>query len=222
MGSTILIITRELLLAVGGCVNIVDQLIHQGYVNLTRLEFVNKLQEDVDAGIHPSWWANWGREYLYNGDAIFHNGQFIRTSRFDINGMNIDIDHRIFNTLEEAELVIKQKRDEQIAFESYVFHINAVCVQAANTHTLHKCDLEGDGVFDHDITCYMAFNHRTGQYERFDTFEQAKIRCEELRAERISDIDASYYILEELQQINDPEENPKGWIFMKKFTDIIY
>lgn len=217
-----MIITKELLLAVGGCSNVVGQLINEGYVNLTRLQFINKLQEDVDEGIHPSWWANWGREYLYNGDAIFHNGEFITTNRYDINGMNIDLDYRVFDTLEEAELAIKQKRDEYIASEDWAFHVHAVCLQGTDAHTLHNCDLDGDGVLDHPVQAYTTFNHSIGQYERFDTFEQAKIRCEELKAERIAQIDASYYILEEVQQINDPEENPTGWIFLKKFTDIVY
>ena len=217
-----MIVTRELLLAVGGCSVIVDQLINERYVGLTRLEFVQKLEQDASLGIHADWWSNWAKSQLYNGDAIFHSGEFIRTNRYDIEGMNINPEYRLFNNLQEAETEIKLKRDEQIASESWVFHINAVCVEGTNTHTLHKCDLDGDGIFDHSVDCYMTFNHKIGQYEKFDTFEEAKIRCEELRAERIAQIDASYFMKEEVEQINDAETNPKGWIFMKKFTDIIY
>lgn len=217
-----MIITRDLLLAVGGCNTIVDQLINEGYFNLTRLQFINKLQQDSDAGIYPSWWVNWGKQYLYIGDAIFHNGEFVRTNRYDIQGMNIDLNNRMFNTLQEAELVLKQKRDEYNASEDSEFYVQALCLEGVDAHTLHNCDLDGDGIFDHDIQCYRTFNHKIAEYETFDTFEKAKIRCQELRAQRIAEIDASYYILEEIQQINDPEENPKGWIFLKKFTDIIY
>jgi hypothetical protein len=217
-----MIVTKELLLAVGGCNIIVDQLITEGYTGLTRLEFVNKLQEDADLDLHPQWWVGWAKTYLYNGDTIFNNAEFIKTNRYDIEGMNIDPEYRLFDNLQEAETELKLKRDEYIASENWMFHINAICVEGENTHTLHTCDLDGDGVFDHDVTCYTCFNHLIGEYERFDTFEQAKIRCEELKADRIATIDASYFMKEELQQINDPEENPAGWIFLKKFTDIIY
>ena len=217
-----MIVTRELLLAIGGCGTIIDQLINEGYVGLTRLQFIQRLEQDANLGNNAQWWSAWTKVYLYNGDAIFHNGEFVRTNRYDIEGMNIDPEYRVFDNLQEAETQLKLKRDEQIASESWVFHINAVCVEGVNTHTLHKCDLDGDGIFDHSVDCYMTFNHTTGQYEKYQIFQDAKIRCEELRAERIAQIDASYFMKEELQQINDPEENPKGWIFLKKFTDIIY
>jgi hypothetical protein len=207
-----MIITQDSLLAVQGCPTIVQHLIDSGYDGLTRLQFVQKLQQDADAGLHPQWWASWGRVYLYNGDAIVRLGEFTRNQRYTVHGMNIsEGEFPIFTDLQEAVSATKQKQAEYMASEAWAFHVQAMCPEGGDAHTLENCDLDGDGVFDHPVDCYQVFNSATGQYECFDTFEPAKLRCEELRTERSTLVYASYWIMEEVQQINDPEENPSGW-----------
>lgn len=207
-----MIITQEALLAVNGCPIIVQHLIDKGYEGLTRLQFVQKLQEDADAGLHDQWWVSWGKTYLYNGDAIVKLGEFVKTQRYDINGMNIPEGLQIFTDLQEAILAIKKLQAEQIASEEWMFHVHAKCPEGQDAHTLHNCDLDGDGVFDHEVECYQAFNHSTGEYECFDKFEEARVRCDEMKFERFNAVCASYNVTEEVQQINDPEENPTGWV----------
>jgi hypothetical protein len=205
------IITQNSLLAVGGCPVIVQHLVDTGYEGLTRLQFVQKLQQDADAGLHPQWWVTWGKVYLYNGDAISKLGYFTRTQKYRVEGMNIVEDMRIFTDVQDAIAAIQTKQAEQVASESWVFHVHAKCPAGEDAHTLHNCDLDGDGVLDHPIDCYQTFNNTTGQYEFFDTFAAAKLRCDELRAARFTIVHDSYRIIEEVQQINDPEENPSGW-----------
>lgn len=209
-----MIITKESLLAVNGCPIIVQHLVDTGYGGLTRLQFVQKMQEDANAGVHPQWWVNWAKLYLYNGDAIVKLGEFVKTNRYDINGMNIPEGLQIFTDLHEAILAVKQKQSEQIASEEWMFHVHAKCPSGEDAHTLHNCDLDGDGVFDHPVDCYQVFNNVTGEYECFDTFEEAKLRCDELKIQRFTLVYSSYNITEEVQQINDPEENPSGWVLM--------
>lgn len=207
-----MIITQDALLAVQGCPTIVQHLIDSGYDGLTRLQFVQKLQQDADVGLHPQWWASWGKVYLYNGDAIARLGEFTRNQKYKVHGMNIsEGEFPILIDLQEAVSAVQQKQAEQMASEAWAYHVHAQCPQGGDVHTLENCDLDGDGVFDHPIDCYQVFNPAAGQYECFDTFESAKLRCEELRIERFALICASYWITEEVQQINDPEENPSGW-----------
>ena len=117
----------------------------------------------------------------------------------------------ILTSLQEAISTIQQRQAEQMASEEWAYHVQAQCPEGADVHTLENCDLDGDGVFDHPVNCYQVFNPTTGQYEYFDTFEPAKLRCDELWTERSKLVYASYWIMEEVQQINDPEENPSGW-----------
>lgn len=209
-----MIVTQGALLAVNGCPTIVQHLVDTGYEGLTRAQFVQKMQEDADAGLHPQWWVRWGRVYLYNGDAIVKLGEYIKTQRYDIQGMNIPEGLQMFTDLQEAIVAVRQKQAEQVASEEWMFHVHAQCPQGQDAHTLHNCDLDGDGVFDHPVDSYQVFNHTTGGYESFDDFDAAKLRCEALRQERRAQVYASYSITEEVQQINDPEENPTGWVLV--------
>lgn len=217
-----MIITQEMIASIDSTSEIIDQLIIDGYIGLTRSQFIQKFQDDVNLDNYPQWLCDWINEFLHSGDAILNYGEFIHTSTYRISGSNINQEQSIFTNLQDAKNEIKLKRDEYIVSENWLFHIQGVCLQGESSYTLINFDLNGDGTFNQPIQCYMTFNYKIGQYERFDTFEQAKIRCEELRAERTAEVDSSYSIYEEIQQINDPEENPKGWIFLKKFTDIIY
>lgn len=209
-----MIITQNALLAIGGCAVIVQHLVDTGYDGLTRLQFIQKLQEDADAGVNPQWWVTWCKTYLYDGNAIAKLGEFTRNQRYDIHGMNISEDYPIFTDLQAAIDEVKVKLAEQVASEEWLFHINAECPQGTDAHTLHNCDLDGDGVFDHPVTCYQVFNHATGGYERFEDFVSARARCDEIRQDRLALLKKSYHITEEIQQINDPEENPSGWILV--------
>ena len=206
-----MIVTKDALLAVGGCPIIVQHLEDSGYTGLSRLQFVQKLQQDAGLDIHPQWWVNWAKVYLYSGDAIVQLCEFVKTNRYRVEGMNITDTDTIFLNQQEAIDTIQQKQAEQIATEEWMFHVQAQCPEGADVHTLENCDLDGDGVFDHPVNCYQVFNPTTGQYEYFDTFEPAKLRCDELRRERFSLICASYRLLEEVREINNPEENPLGW-----------
>jgi hypothetical protein len=207
-----MIITQNLLLAVGGCPTIVQHLIDSGYEGLTRLQFVQKLQEDADAGAHPQWWVNWGKVYLYNGIAIVGFCEFTKKQRYLPQGMNIlEGEFPVFTDVQEAISTVQQKQAQQIASEEWAFHVHAKCPKGEDVHSLDNCDLDGDGVFDHPVDNYQVFNTQTALYEQFDTFESAKLRCLELRTARFTTVCSSYLILEEVQQINDPEENPSGW-----------
>jgi hypothetical protein len=208
------IITQSSLLAVGGCPTIVQHLVDSGYDGLTRLQFVQKLQQDADAGINPQWWVNWGKLYLYNGEAIVRLGEFTRNQRYLIQGMNIlEGELPIFTDVQAAISAVQNKQTQQIASEDWAFHVYAKFLKGEDVYTLYNCDLNGNGVFDHPVNNYQVFNPTTGLYEQFDTFEPAKLRCLELRTARFEAICASYWITEEVQQINDPEENPLGWAF---------
>lgn len=217
-----MIITKSALLAINGCPTIVQHLVDTGYEGLTRLQFVQKLQQDADVGVNPPWWVNWAKVYLYNGDAIVKLGEFNRNQRYRIEGMNIPEGLPVITDLQEAISFTQQKQAEHLASEEWAFHVHAKCPQGEDAHTLHNCDLDGDGIFDHPIECYQVFNHTTGQYECFDTFEPAKLRCDELRLERARDVYASYRIFEEVQQINDPEENPSGWTLCDVGDALVY
>jgi hypothetical protein len=207
-----MILTQDALFVVTGCPTTAQHLVDAGYAGLTRLQFMQKLQQDADTGLHPQWWVNWWGLYLYSGDAIVKLGEFTRKQQYIIQGMNIsEGEFPVFTDLQEAIFAVQRKQAEQAASEEWTFHVHAQCPQGADAHTLENCDLDGDGVFDHPVDCYQVFNPATGQYERFDTFEPAKARCNELRLERFTLVYGSYWITEEVQQINDPEENPSGW-----------
>lgn len=209
-----MIVTQALLLAVGGCTDIVQHLVDTGYEGLTRQQFIDKMQEDADAGVHPQWWVGWAKLYLKGGAAIVFNGEFVKTNRFSIAGLGITDPTIIFTSIEEARSNVRAARNAQNLSEDWAFHVHAKCPSGEDSHTLENCDLNGDGVFDHAVTCYQVFNITTGLYENYDLFEDAKARCLQLQQTRWAEVDAGYSITEEVQQINDPEENPSGWILV--------
>jgi hypothetical protein len=137
---------------------------------------------------------------------------FTSNQRYMIQGMNILDSSTVFTDVQDAILAIQQKQAEQMTSEEFMFHVQAKCPQGDGSHMLCACDLGGTGDVDGTVECYQTFNHTTGQYEEFATFESAKIRCQELRLERVTLVYASYYVLEEVQQINEQGEPITEWV----------
>lgn len=213
-----MIITHSALLTLNACTDIAQHLIDSGYDGLTRRQFIQKLQQDAAAGIEPAWYVDWANTYFYGGDAISKLGEFTRTQRYMIYGENISDNSTVFTDLQQAISAIHEKQAEYMANDAWMFHVQAKCPcheegQAPDAHTLHNCDLNGDGTVEHPVDCYQVFNYKTGMYEEFATFLLAKSRCEQLQFERCAETCEAYYIMEEVQQINDPEDNPIGWTF---------
>jgi hypothetical protein len=213
-----MIVTQALLLAVGGCAQIVQHLIDTGYGGLLRQEFIDKMQQDADAGIHPQWWVSWSKVYLKNGDAIFFNGEYVKLDEFRVFGFKLADPTQIYSTIEDARVAEVAAEAAQNASEEWMFHVHAVCPTGEDQHTLETCDLDGDGVFDHPVTVYQVFNYLTGLYEDYEFFDAAQLRCRELQQERQSLIALSYVVEQKIQQINDPEENPSAWIRYDKLN----
>ena len=213
-----MIVTQELLLAVGGCETIVQHLIDTGYGGLLRKEFIDKMQQDADAGLHPQWWVGWAKAFLTNGDAILFNGEYTALDQFRISGFKIDDPEYIYATIDEARGAITIAEEAQNASEDWMFHVHAECPAGEDLHTLQNCDLNGDGVFDHEVTCYQVFNYQNGLYEQYAFFDDARIRCLELKQQRQDSIAISYTIDQGIKQINDPEENFSSWIRYEKLN----
>ncbi len=213
-----MIVTQALLLAVGGCDTIVQHLVNTGYEGLLRQEFIDKMQEDADAGLHPQWWATWGEVTLKNGDAIFFNGEYVRLDEFRVFGFSLADPTQIYSTIEDARAAEVAAEAAQNASEDWMFQVQAECPVGADAHTLETCDLDGDGVFDHPVTGYKVFNYLTGLYEHYEFFEEARLRCLELQQGRQNLIKLSYVVEQKIQQIDDPEENPSAWILYDKLN----
>jgi hypothetical protein len=213
-----MIVTKELLLAVGGCAEIVQHLIDTGYGGLLRQAFIDKMQEDADAGLHPQWWVSWAKTYLKNGNAIFFNGEYVKLAEFRVFGFKLADPNQVYSTIEDARVAEAAAEAAQNASEDWMFHVHAVCPTGEDQHTLENCDLDGDGVFDHSVTGYQVFNYLTGLYEHYEFFEEARLRCLELQQGRQNLIKLSYVVEQKIQQIDDPEENPSAWILYDKLN----
>jgi len=207
-----MIVTQELLLAVGGCTTIVQHLIDTGYAGLTRQQFIDKMQVDADADVHPQWWVSWAKTFLKNGTAIVFNGEFSKTNRFRISGLGVNDPTVIYLTIEDARLAVRAARDAQHVLEDWMWHIHAKYKFGADGFTFDAVTDSEETNPGHPVDHYATFNPTTGLYEEFLDFTASKTRMIELMQLRQVAIDAGYYIEEEVQQINDPEENPSGWI----------
>lgn len=136
--------------------------------------------------------------------------QYIKTNRFRVLGT--DTENAVCASLEEAKNVADTAKNSRHESEKHVFHTQAKAKAGENGFIALVVLDAATQIPGHIIDHYVAFNHWTGFYEQFATYDEAKRVTDRLRQERHSLIDSGYVIQEEFKENNDLGTTNLIWI----------
>lgn len=207
-----MIITPQIMKAAGACdeaLNYFDVYADKFY-GLKRRDFVIEVQRLADSQAQPDWWPQWCKDNLAGGLAVLRHGKLVRTGKYKVSFPNGE--EQIFLVKDEAVAAAKVIRDAQIAADHAMFHVHARNnFGATGFELVGFCDTELD-IYP-KAEYYGAFNHKTGLYEPFKTYVQAKARMLALRSQREEIHSHGYVIWEQIREIDDPDEDyPLAWV----------
>lgn len=202
-----MIITREMILEITCSESVEWFKAHPEYFGLTRKQFMRKFKQDENLGLTPNkWWAAWGDENFFKGDAIILTGKVKRLGVYKVVAPGLT--EQEFDNIDDALELLEAAKNNRVKEEDPFFHVHIRRSHGASGYqNLGECDTTKDTCELPTADAYFStFNLITGQYEDFLTYGQAKNRMIELRKNRIESIADGYLVQEKIREI-DTEDN---------------
>jgi hypothetical protein len=171
-----MIITEQLITNLGACQEAVDWCRVNNLYGQSRGNFIRSLK---DAGA-PDFYIAWSAEILFSAPALKLASTYTYLDNYRVISP-LDVSD-IFTTLEEAQTYQSNQQNAYHASETHIFHVHARDIVGIDGYTAEMCNIQLDTAPDADY--YASFTHETGQYERFDTYEEAQAHALNLKQSR--------------------------------------
>jgi hypothetical protein len=133
--------------------------------------------------------------------------QYVKTNQFRAYGGDA-----VHASLGEAKSAANTERNARHEIEAQVFHTQARAKVGENGYIALNVPDATTQIPGQTIDHWVAFNHMTGGYERFETFAEAQALTDSLRQDRHTLIDSSYQIEEEYQGVGAGGASELVWL----------
>lgn len=195
-----MIVTEDLVRSIDVCEEAIIEFRQRGWYGLSRHDFLQQVKAAGNS--MPNYYYPWMVDRLFKYKTITHkSNKQIKTGRY----RTIFADGTIqeFITKQEARAAGRAARKAYNDTNTTLHHIITRTKVEGGTK-VESIDLNTKTIPVADS--YEAANIKTGQYEPFATFTEAKARALELRAKREAETDPTFVIEEEVQEVDpDPD-----------------